>query len=721
MNEEEILKYPEVPTNIFDPIDFTIFKDEIQDNFQTLSANTCPEEKDKKALVISKYLSPKFSYIFKMQDLIKCGFSSTIYYLENCPQSIKENQLVFVIPSRIECIDIVVKQILKDQQDIEEKQRNFKQNKASIVEKTYFYYYVPKADISILNYIEEKYCLYSSYLSRHFDFELLNFPLDFDLISLEDSQCFKELYLYNFSDCIDNLANLLIKIQEIFGKIKNKYIIGENAKILSQLLSKKEKEGFLSEKNSNEILACIYFDRSVDYITPFCTEYTYEALLHAYFDIKFNRIKVKKEIINEDEEVKPKNIINDKDSKSNIIKESDKKEDEKKPEDEYKTIFLDMDDKFYYMIKNFNFNKIRIFLSKRLKYQQEHLMSGKNNKDFKSLNKDIELIKEIKEERNSLSNHINLADYISKKIATPRSKRRLQLEQMLLNCDKECLDLLHEYYETEMARKGDPYELLKLFCLENLIFGGVKNKIYDSFKNDFLMTYDERLFFLFENLEELKILRKGENSKLYKTCLDKLNLLNYNVDIIHPNDTSYVFGGYSPISIRLIEKAINPGWNSLLKDVLKNFGCEYYFPEDESKIINPIFEQNYILLVFIGGITYSEIAAIRYLNKSPDYKKYKFLIITTNVISGKNFFDEIKSNKIEPMLDLNDIIKKPKEREEKIDDKKLKKMKENEEKEKKKKEKEEKEKQKELEERKKELEKDRAEYKEKKKKEKDNK
>ena len=175
------------------------------------------------------------------------------------------------------------------------------------------------------------------------------------------------------------------------------------------------------------------------------------------------------------------------------------------------------------------------------------------------------------------------------------------------------------------------------------------------------------------------------------------------------------------MSIRLIEKAINPGWNSLLKDVLKNFGCEYYFPEDESKITNPIFEQNYILLVFIGGITYSEIAAIRYLNKSPDYKKYKFLIITTNVISGKNFFDEIKSNKIEPMLDLNDIIKKPKEREEKIDDKKLKKMKEKEEKEKQKKEKEEKEKQKELEERKKELEKDRAEYKEKKKKEKDNK
>ena len=70
-----------------------------------------------------------------------------------------------------------------------------------------------------------------------------------------------------------------------------------------------------------------------------------------------------------------------------------------------------------------------------------------------------------------------------------------------------------------MARKGDPYDLLKLFCLENLILGGVKNKIYDSFKNDFLLTYDEKLFFLFKNLEELKILKKLEVQNYIKLYL----------------------------------------------------------------------------------------------------------------------------------------------------------------------------------------------------------
>ena len=51
-----------------------------------------------------------------------------------------------------------------------------------------------------------------------------------------------------------------------------------------------------------------------------------------------------------------------------------------------------------------------------------------------------------------------------------------------------------------------------------------------------------------------------------------------------------------------------------------------------------------ILLVFIGGITYSEIEAVRYLNTSPEYAKYKFLIITTNIINGKDFFEEIKDD-----------------------------------------------------------------------------
>ena len=312
-------------------------------------------------------------------------------------------------------------------------------------------------------------------------------------------------------------------------------------------------------------------------------------------------------------------------------------------------------------------------------------------------------------ERPQLKLHINLFNYIRGFTSLPQSKRRLNLEQTLLQGGKECLDLIHDYYDSEMVRKSDPYELLKLFCLENLAFGGVKGKIYDTFKNDFLMTYDEDLFFLIKNLEELKILNKDGKSKLYQMLLEKLNLINFNVNTNQPNDTSYVFGGFSPISIRFVERALKEGWSNFPKDFFKNLGIEYNFPQDESPIMNPKKDTNYILLVFTGGVTYSEIEAVRYLNTSAEFSKYKFLIITTNIINGKSFFDEIRDDKIETRLD-ESMIKKPEENVVIMDKKTLEKHIKKEKEEQKKKEKLEKERIKAKLKQEKELEKDRAEF-----------
>jgi hypothetical protein len=47
-------------------------------------------------------------------------------------------------------------------------------------------------------------------------------------------------------------------------------------------------------------------------------------------------------------------------------------------------------------------------------------------------------------------------------------------------------------------------------------------------------------------------------------------------------------------------------------------------------------DKNFIFVVFLGGITYAEIQGIRFLNLK--YKEYKFIILTTEVISSKKFF-----------------------------------------------------------------------------------
>ena len=48
-------------------------------------------------------------------------------------------------------------------------------------------------------------------------------------------------------------------------------------------------------------------------------------------------------------------------------------------------------------------------------------------------------------------------------------------------------------------------------------------------------------------------------------------------------------------------------------------------------------------MVFIGGITYGELAAIRYLNQKMEDKK--FIVLTTSMINNKKIFNSLKQGK----------------------------------------------------------------------------
>ena len=65
--------------------------------------------------------------------------------------------------------------------------------------------------------------------------------------------------------------------------MKHKYIKGEKAKLFNSLLEKKESE--VNMKTTDEILGMIVLDRSVDFITPFTSNYTFEGLFDEHFGI----------------------------------------------------------------------------------------------------------------------------------------------------------------------------------------------------------------------------------------------------------------------------------------------------------------------------------------------------------------------------------------------------------------------------------------------------
>ena len=439
------------------------------------------------------------------------------------------------------------------------------------------------------------YFINNSKYKSYFNVHILNidiYQLDYDLLSLENKNSFRDIYIDRNLNSLSSLSRAIVKYETVFGRIKYKYSKGFYSKKLTEILNREEEALNNNLNNENETLACFIFDRNIDMITPLCTNYVYEGILDDYIGIDFNSISVNTKILEKESKV-----------------------------DNTKKIDLSEKDKFYSSVKDFHFKKIQKFFPERLT----------------ELNKE-NLDKEKKAEKNSLTNHINISDYVLRNQKYPIFKFYQNFEKSLLK--GELPNKLHDFIEDELSKKANEYNLLKIICLESIIHSGIKYKVYEQIKKDFLNIYGYQEIFLWHNLEKMEILKQQDNNNFYSDANKKLQLIFDNVDINDPNDISYTYNGYAPMFIRLVEKALSTGgWNAI-KDLLRKIPGDTNFPSDETDIFTASVDKQFILLVFIGGITYGELAAIRLLNKKNRNKK--FIVITTGMINTKKIFDSLK-------------------------------------------------------------------------------
>ena len=152
--------------------------------------------------------------------------------------------------------------------------------------------FIPGESYEVIEYMMAN-DLIKSFKISSFNVDLL--PIDNDLLSLEKDNCFREIYIDKNLTSISELANSFVKLEACFGKVKYRYIKGDNAKTFDELVRQKEKENDL--KTTEEILGMIILDRSVDFITTVTTNYTYEGLIDDNFGINFGTIKIKESYI----------------------------------------------------------------------------------------------------------------------------------------------------------------------------------------------------------------------------------------------------------------------------------------------------------------------------------------------------------------------------------------------------------------------------------------
>ena len=488
-----------------------------------------------------------------------------------------------------------------------------------------FFIFIPGETYEIRDYIISNQL---TFRFKTFNFRMDLIPIDNDLLSLEKEKYFREIYIDKNLSSISELANAFVKLESFFGKVKHRYLKGDNSTIFLNLVNEKEKENDL--KVTDEIFGMIVLDRSVDFLTTITSNYTYEGLIDDFFKINLGNIKIKESFIR-DTNINIKNNNN---------------------QEKYLTYALtSFNNSFYSQIGCMHYLDVNKYLNKLT----EHYQLITNNSKKKDLS--LEELKKITYDLNVYLNEIkspllankNILYHIINSISNEQYIQYIKNEQILLT--GELPPNLHLFYEDYISDKRDLYQLLKLMSIESLTLGGIKD--YNSIKRNILNVYGYQNVFLFRDLEKLGWLRdKSKNSinMNYIQLCQKLELVKIDFNNEKPEDFSYVMGGYCPIGLKLIEKGLEGKWNKI-QDIIKKIPGEASFPNDESEIYNSTEEINTIFLVFIGGVTYTEIEAVRFLNRkfkenydksiSKNPTRIQLIIITTCILNTNKIFSNL--------------------------------------------------------------------------------
>ena len=184
--------------------------------------------------------------------------------------------------------------------------------------------------------------------------------------------------------------------------------------------------------------------------------------------------------------------------------------------------------------------------------------------------------------------------------------------------------------------------VLRLLCILCVVSNGLKPKVYEEFYREILQTYGYTYLPLLISLAHLRLLYRSNPAikSSFAACRKSLRLIVDDVDEQNPDDIAYVYSGYAPLSIRLLQGVLGRNgsflaWKSI-EDVVKLIpgklvdvsqtlpesnrydsmsNCWQNFPLMLSGILHSQERGPVTLLCMLGGCTYTEIAAVRWMNQ----------------------------------------------------------------------------------------------------------
>nr|XP_033775551.1 vacuolar protein sorting-associated protein 33B isoform X2 [Geotrypetes seraphini] len=510
-----------------------------------------------------------------------------LYKLENKPVYSNSDQLCFLIRPRIKHVKYIAGIVNAD--------------KAAKRTRKYKIIFSP-LKLYVCDMVLEEQGIFGDVICDEWYFYLL--PLDDDIISMELPEFYTDYFLM---------------VYEMWKDLED------------------ESEGDRKEKRP-AVGSIFLFDRDVDYITPLCSQVVYEGLVDDIFRIKCGSVEFGPEVTSSDKSIK---------------------------------VLLNSQDKVFNEIRNEHFSNVFGFLSQKarnlqIQYDKRRGMDIKQMKTFVS-----QELKGLKQEHRLLSLHIGACESIMKKKTKQDFQDLLKTEHSLL----EGFDIRESisFIEEHINRQVSPIESLRLLCLLSITENGLISKDYRSLKTQYLQSYGPEHLLTLYNLKRVGLLTEqvpgdtltAVESKMSKLVTDKaagklsdafsslakksnfrglskkLNLIPHvdgEYDLKIPRDMAYIFSGaYIPLSCKIIEQVLDrKAWTGLEEVIRLLNGNEFADPLSEGSPTSD--SQRLILAVFLGGCTFSEISALRFLGKS---KGYRFIFLTTAITNSARLLEAV--------------------------------------------------------------------------------
>uniref|UniRef100_A0A0N4ZST3 Sec1 family protein n=1 Tax=Parastrongyloides trichosuri TaxID=131310 RepID=A0A0N4ZST3_PARTI len=473
---------------------------------------------------------------------------------------------------------------------------------------------------------------------KTFDFEIPFISIETDLFSMETT---------------DNICNPLmiakniIHIQSLYGTFPVIHSLGASALEVQKILKNYSTiypECIIPSSNDITFQSLLIFDRFCDIFPVLLTSSTYESLLHNTFGISCGKICFEKNM-----EVKLKN--------PELLKG--------------KSVAVNNSDTIFAAVRNKHISDVFPYFSAKAKHIKCSFDKISNTNQVAEVKKfvsnDLVLLKTLQKQ---LEMHISASELILEE--NKGIKERLAFEQSLLldNCDFE---MFMEYVEEGMLKRTSFEQILLLMSLACICQNGIPSKYFSQFKSKFLKAYGYDYLPLLHSLQQNDILYEklhitlptltqvsqfaNQKAKVpLNNILKIFNLTNEKNRVNGKADNepqpNYIFNGaYTPLVIPLL-KEISLTQTLPLEKLKKVFNKQHIIStiskdmnlhpskktsNNTSKSPSLDLRNKPIVVYFLSGVTYAEIAAIRYLGNQ---LQIKFIIISTHIISREIFITQ---------------------------------------------------------------------------------